>query len=165
MVVYHGAIRQITKPQMVEIEIGRDFGIAFYTTDTKTQAERWAVRKAKIINCRQGEDYVPTVNAYEWDEAAGHLSIKRFPDLSGEWLDMVVMWRSTPKRTHPYDIVIGKIADDNVGEIISYVMAGVMRREDALVRLKLARINHQVAFCTERSLKTLKFLGSYTVEP
>ena len=43
-----------------------------------------------------------------------------------EWLDMVLACRSNLSFTHNYDIVIGKIADDNVGETVSYVMQGIM---------------------------------------
>jgi hypothetical protein len=57
-------------------------------------------------------------------------------------------------------VVCGKIANDSVGETVSYVMSGVMRREDALSRLKYERINDQICFCTEESLGALKFIGS-----
>lgn len=165
MVVYHGTIREIKKPQIVVGEIGRDFGTAFYTTCIRTQAERQAVRKANIINHRRrGPKSVPIVNAYNWDEAAECLAIKCFFDPSEEWLDMVVTCRGKLESAHPYAIVIGEIADGDVGEIINYVMVGIMRPEDAIECLKLVEINTQVAFCTEQSLKTLKFLGSYAVE-
>lgn len=50
MIVYHGSTVEITKPLIFTNEIGRDFGFAFYTTDIKEQAERWAVRKSKNVN-------------------------------------------------------------------------------------------------------------------
>ena len=65
---------------------------------------------------------------------------------------------------HGFDIVTGKIANDNVGETIAYVLAGVMRKEDALERLKFQKINNQFAFCTEKAISFLKFDSSYTVE-
>ena len=58
----------------------------------------------------------------------------------------------------------GKIANDNVGETISYVIAGVMRKEDAVERLRFQQINNQLAFCSERALSYLKFRTSYNVE-
>lgn len=39
-------------------------------------------------------------------------------------------------------IVCGKIANDNVGETVSYVMQGIMRKEDAVERLKFEKINN-----------------------
>ena len=62
------------------------------------------------------------------------------------------------------DIVIGKIANDNVGETVSYVMQGIMRREDAVERLRFEKINNQIAFCTEKALRTLRFVKSYQPE-
>ena len=60
--------------------------------------------------------------------------------------------------------VTGKIANDNVGETVSYVLQGIMRKEDAVERLKFEKINNQIAFCTEQAIKQLRFLESYIVE-
>ena len=57
----------------------------------------------------------------------------------------------------------GKIANDRVGETVSYVVAGVMRREDAVERLRFQRINNQWAFYTEKAFATLRFVRSYDV--
>ena len=48
MLVYHGTTLEIKEQRIIRTEMGRDFGFAFYTTDIKEQAERWAVRRAKI---------------------------------------------------------------------------------------------------------------------
>ena len=48
---------------------------------------------------------------------------------------------------------------DTVGETVAYVMQGIMRREDALDRLKLEQINNQVCFNTVKALSYLKFTG------
>ena len=74
---------------------------------------------------------------------------------------MILKCRSDINYSHSYDIVIGKIANDNVGETVSYVMDGIMRREDAVKRLRFEKINNQIAFCSERSLRSIKFLDSY----
>lgn len=162
MTVYHGTILEIRNPKIIKNEIGRDFGYAFYTTDIKEQAERWAVRKAKIENRKSVKSCLPIVNVYEWNYDA-NLSIKNFDEISIEWLDMVVNCRSNINFTHPYDIVIGKIANDNVGETVSYVMQNIMRKEDAMERLKFEKINNQIAFCTEKAIHTLTFIESYIV--
>ena len=78
-----------------------------------------------------------------------------------DWLEMVVACRSDNDFSHPYDVVTGKIANDNVGETVSYVLAGVMRKEDAIERLKFQPINDQFAFCSERSLTFLKYISNY----
>ena len=71
--------------------------------------------------------------------------------------------RSDLSFRHGFDIVIGKIANDRVGETVSYVVAGVMRREDAVERLRFQKINNQWAFCTEKAIAKLRFLRSYEV--
>ena len=40
---------------------------------------------------------------------------------------------------HNKDIITGKIANDSVGETVAYVVAGVMRKEDALERLRFQK--------------------------
>ena len=162
MIVYHGSILEIQKPRIIKNEIGRDFGFAFYTTDIREQAERWAVRRARIESRKSSKSCIPTVNIYEWHDLID-LSIKDFDDVSMEWLDMIVNCRSNIHFTHPYDIIIGKIANDNVGETVSYVMQKIMRKEDALERLKFEKINNQIAFCTEKAIHTLTFVESYSV--
>ena len=156
MTVYHGTTMIIEKPEIIRNETGRDFGFAFYTTDIREQAERWAIRKAKLLARRTGQKQQPVVNCYEWmrDDV---LLIKEFEGASMDWLDMVVQCRTNADYCHGYDIVIGKIANDNVGETVSYVVQGIMRKEDAIERLRFEKINNQIAFCTERSLKLLQF--------
>ena len=65
---------------------------------------------------------------------------------------------------HGYDIVIGKVADDAVGETINYVTQGIMRKEDALERLRFQKINNQIAFCTERAIKYISYVRGICVE-
>lgn len=132
MILYHGSTIAVEKPEIITSVIGRDFGFAFYTTDIKDQAIRWAKRKAMIASRKKGK-----------------------------WLDMVIQCRCNPNYQHEYDIVIGKIANDNVGETVSYVLQGIMRKEDAINRLKFEKINNQIAFCTERALNCLHFQKSF----
>ena len=163
MIVYHGTTMEIKQPEILTAEIGRDFGFAFYTTDIREQAERWAVRRAKILSRRDRGPVAPVVNEFEW-ESSGDLSIKEFTSASMEWLDMVVRCRSDLSYRHDHDIVIGKIANDNVGETVSYVVQGIMRKEDAVERLRFEKTNNQIAFCTQRALSRLSFIRSYIVE-
>ena len=163
MILFHGTTVEIKSPEIMTSEIGRDFGFAFYTTDIREQAERWAVRKAKIQSRKKGALILPIVNIYEWQDT-DNLSIKSFDGTSMEWLEMVVKCRSDISYSHGFDIVSGKIANDNVGETVSYVIQGIMRKEDAVQRLKFEKINNQTAFCTEKALSALVFTKSYAVE-
>lgn len=162
MILYHGSTMEVSQPHILKSEIGRDFGFAFYTTDIQAQAERWARRRAMIESRRTKTKVQAIVSVYEWDEdAAKQLRFLQLDGASMEWLDLVVICRSQIDYSHGYDIVEGKIANDNVGETVSYVMQGIMRKEDAIERLRFEKINNQIAFCTETALRTLYFQNSY----
>ena len=162
MILYHGSTMEVSQPHILKSEIGRDFGFAFYTTDIQAQAERWARRRAMIESRRTKTKVQAIVSVYEWDEdAAKQLRFLQFDGASMDWLELVVTCRSRTDYAHGYDIVEGQIANDNVGETVSYVMQGIMHKEDAIERLRFEQINNQIAFCTEAALHTLHFQNSY----
>ena len=160
MTLYHGSSFIVERPQVLNEFTGRDFGVGFYTTTIKQQAIGWSVRKAKI-DLRAGKKSIPILNSYECKDFSelNDLEIKIFEGVSMEWLDFVVANRSNPSFTHEFDIVIGSIANDNVGETVAYVIAGVITKEVALERLKFEKINDQVCFNTTKSLEYLKYIG------
>ncbi|MDO5580075.1 MAG: DUF3990 domain-containing protein [Planctomycetia bacterium] len=166
MILYHGGITAIENPRIIPNSIGRDFGPAFYTTDIKEQAQRWTLRRMQTAVRSEDKTVKAVVSVFEYDDilACQRLSLKNFPDVSLDWLDLVIACRSDRDCSHGYDIVSGKIANDNVGETVAYVLAGVMRKEDALVRLKFQKINHQIAFCTNRALTFLKYKSHFILE-
>ncbi len=164
MILFHGGTDRIDHPRILTGDQGLDFGFAFYTTDIWEQAERWALRRARYRSRLARQAVQALVCEYELDEASlPALSVKRFPEPSLEWLDFVVANRSSLNFRHAFDLVVGKIANDRVGETVSYVVAGVMRREDAMERLRFQQINNQWAFCTEKALDHLRFIRSYEV--
>lgn len=166
MKLYHGGLQAVESPRIIKNEGGRDFGFAFYTTDIREQAERWVLRRRRAT-IRNGIPFaraVVSVFRFEEELARRQLRFRDFPVVSMEWLDMVVACRSNLDHAHSFDVVTGKIANDNVGETIAYVVAGVMRKEDALERLRFQKINNQFAFCTEKALSFLTFETSYSVE-
>ncbi len=166
MTLFHGSTVEVVRPQIIVSDIGRDFGPAFYTTGIKTQAERWAVRRARFARKGGREGTPAVVSVYEFDEVAAlsALKCKRFSGVSMEWLDMVVACRSRLSHRHGYDLMFGKVANDNVGETVSYVVAGVMPKEMAIEQLKFQKINDQIAFCTSESLRFLRFVRSYELD-
>lgn len=166
MVLYHGSIVTVEHPKIIRNEIGRDFGYAFYTTEIKEQAVRWAKRKAMLEERKTKKKVIPVISCFEWnqEDSSRQLKVKKFDGTSMEWLDLVVKCRSQLDYQHDFDIVVGKIANDNVGETVSYVVQGIMRKEDAVKRLAFEKINNQIAFCTENSLKYLRFIESFEGE-
>ena len=166
MKLYHGGLQTVESPRIIRTEIGRDFGFGFYTTDIREQAERWALRRKRTALHNGVLSACAVVSVFQFDEglARVHLRFCDFPVVSMDWLELVITCRSDIGFRHDYDIVTGKIANDNVGETIAYVLAGVMRKEDALERLKFQKINRQLAFCTETALTYLTFDSAYSVE-
>ena len=160
MILYHGSDIEVENPRIIRSEKGRDFGCAFYLTPIKEQAERMAKRKQ-----RMNKSSSAIVSVFEWDEKEKYgLKYKQFKNPDLEWLEMIIACRTNPSFNHGYDIVEGKIADDNVGETILFVIDGVMKKEDAIERLKFQKINSQIAFCNEAALKRLTFIRSYEVK-
>ena len=159
MILYHGSNIEVKEPRIIKTDKGRDFGFAFYLTPIKEQAERMAKRKQKLSSSSKA-----IVSVFEWDGESSGLNYKNFKEPDGEWLDMILHCRSDTKYTHIYDIVEGKIADDSVGETVEFVLNGIMRKEDAIERLKFQKINSQIAFCTQHAIALLKFLESYEVK-
>lgn len=165
MKLFHASTVSVEKPLLLKNEIGRDFGAAFYTTDFREQAQRWVIRKALIANRQNKREFDAIVSEYTFDEVNGNCNLKvlRFGEPDAEWLDLVIKCRTINNYKHGYDIVIGKITDDRVGETISYVIQGIMRKEDAIEKLKFQKINSQIAFCSKKALAFLEYQSCYSV--
>ena len=145
MTVYHGGYTPVETP---EIRIGRntkDFGIGFYCTIIKEQAQRWARRYdtkiVSIYDVRLNQD----------------LNIKEFREMTDEWLDFIISCRSG--KVHDYDIVIGAMADDQIYNYISDYMDGAITREQFWVLAKFKYPTQQITFCTKEALKCLEYRG------
>ena len=160
MILYHGGTDIIEKPIIRPQSGGRDFGRGFYCTDIRDQAEKWAQRQGRI------RKLTAVVNSYEFDmdHAQRDLSLKIFTDYSEEWLDLVVNCRKNPQYIHGFDIVYGKIANDDVGETVQAVVDGLMPFDFALQKLAFMPSNNQYCFCTEKSLVYLGFTESIKPE-
>ena len=154
MTVYHGGTDIIEKPEIRPITTGRDFGTGFYCTDIKEQAEKWAKRQSRIRKLD------PVLNIYEFDliTAEKNLNFRKFDDYTLEWLELVLECRKDPVFKHRFDIVYGKIANDDVGETVQAVVDGLMPLDFALQKLVFMPSNNQYCFCNDISLKYLIFM-------
>lgn len=121
--LYHGSNVAIEQIDLSRSKRGKDFGQGFYLNANPDQAMAMAIRTTRFLN--EGR---PILSCYEFDEEEAvrkGLSIKNFSDYSEEWAEFVVMNRKNNSDipAHPYDIVIGPIADDTVGvQIRRYIM-------------------------------------------
>ena len=160
MILYHGGTDIIKKPVIKERFAGRDFGNGFYSTDNRSQAEKWAKRQGRIRN------QAAVLNVYEFDidRARQNLKIKLFMDYSNEWLDLIINCRKNPSYIHGFDIVYGKIANDDVGETVQAVLDGLMPFDFALQKLKFMPSNSQYCFCPGNSLDYINFKESLLLD-
>jgi hypothetical protein len=161
MIIYHGGTEIVDVPKIMSINRGRDFGIGFYTTTIREQAEKWAIRQSR--NRRVG---TAVLNIYEYDDinAIEQLKTRMFGDYTMDWLDLVISCRQDGEYNHGFDIVSGKIADDDVGETVQAVIDGLSSKDFALSKLVFMPANDQICFCTDESLTYLKFIESEVVK-
>ena len=146
-IVYHGSYCKVEKPKLLDNnKYTKDFGNGFYCTILKDQAIRWANKyDTKIINL------------YEYHEN-NNLKIKEFTIMTEEWLDFIIESRNGKK--HDYDIVIGAMADDQIYNYITDLLKGEITREAFWELAKFRHPTHQIAFCTDEALKTIKFIDA-----
>ena len=159
MRLYHGGTDIVDVPRIIRAFTGRDFGPGFYTTSIRDQATKWAIRQARY---RRKDEAI--LNTYEFDaDEMRHLATKTFDGYEMEWLDFVVTCRQNIDYISEYDIIIGKIANDDVGETIQAVVDGLTSKEFALTRLVYMDANDQICFSTETALKYLRFISAERV--
>lgn len=150
MTVYHGGYEPVKSPEIRKGRNTKDFGVGFYCTIIKEQAQRWARRyDLGIVST-----YDVLINT--------KLKIKEFREMTEEWLDFIVSCRSGEE--HDYDIVIGAMADDQIYNYISDYIDGVITREQFWVLAKFKYPTHQIVFCSEAALKCLNFRGYEEVD-
>ena len=161
MTVYHGSIVEIKSPDLNHSKRFLDFGPAFYVTTFREQAEHWARRK----HSRALSSLAPVVNVYELDDDLSAFSVLRFGGVDEAWLDFVCDCRDGNDVYSGYDVIIGRVADDDVFRTIQSYRQGDITKARAIELLRFARPNDQLALRTERIIAAnLRFVESYQVE-
>lgn len=158
IVVYHGTNADFDMISLEQSHNKRDFGKGFYTTVLKQQAIEWAKRL-----CLRRDSGKPYVYEYLLCETAG-LKVRHFDALTLDWLDFIKENRTNGKYRHPYDVIIGPVADDNTMETVQLYITGILNAEEAMSRLRYSKINNQISFHTERALKSLRFIRRESYE-
>lgn len=153
--LYHGSTVAIEHIDLVHSKPGKDFGRGFYLSAEREQALALASFKA------DQEGVEPVVTAYEWNEAHltnGTLRVLRFDDYNPEWAQFVCDNRcnTTAYPAHPYDVVIGPIANDRVGIQIRRYIEHDIDIDTFLRHLRYMKgITFQYYFGTPRAIQTL----------
>lgn len=155
MIVYHGSIVPVEKPDITHSYRPLDFGKGFYVTSIREQAERWAKRKADLLGSSKS-----IISVYEMQEKTEGLNVKTFdPDLM-EWIDFVCSCRDGGVDYQRYDLISGKVANDRVFRVVDMYHAGIWEKERALKEIKVYPNYDQIAFITQKAIDQLLIFQS-----
>ena len=162
MLVYHGSTIEIQTPDIGRGRVNLDFGIGFYVTTLRTQAEKWARRRAKTMRNK------PVVSVYEF--TIDKLNILSFDGYTEDWLDFVVKNRAGILTSYPYDAIYGNIANDDVATIVNDYIRLIRRgrissngKSFYLEQLQYSEPNNQYCVATQNGIEALQFIKSYVV--
>ena len=150
MIIHHGSKSIVKRPKIIRAKFSKDFGTGFYCTDIKQQAVRWATRYPGRA----------VLNIYEYNENYS-LNKLEFTHMTEDWLDCIVSCRAGME--HNFDIVIGPMADDQIYNYINEFVEGRITKAAFWELAKFAYPTHQIAFCSEKSLKSIKFVEEVTL--
>ena len=173
MRLYHGSNIAIDNINLAMCRPYKDFGQGFYLTDIEEQAEKMAIRVARIY----GEK--PIVNIYEIDDDfkdfkdLKDLKIKNFGiQTTEEWARFVMNNRSRVftdiknvlcNKDNKYDIVIGPVADDNMALLFRQYENEIIDFETLVKGMIYKETSSQYSFHTEKSVKLLRKVMSKDV--
>lgn len=161
MIIYHGSVDLVDKPEIRRGENYLDFGAGFYVTTSYEQAERWA-----RIKMRRAKASVGYVSRYELDmeKALAEATIRQFHSADLDWLQFVVRNRRGEKYDEVIDMHIGPVADDNVYQSIRFFETGILDAEETVKRLKTEALHDQLTFHTEKMLTYCKFIDAVQIQ-
>lgn len=170
MRLYHGSNIAIDSINLAMCRPYKDFGRGFYLTDIEEQAEKMAVRVARIYG------KTPIINVYEIDDDykdLDHLRIKDFGiQTTEEWARFVMNNRSRAfidvedilcNKDNKYDIVIGPVSDDNMALLFRQYENEIIDFETLLKGMIYKKTSSQYSFHTERSIEILRKVASKVV--
>lgn len=160
MILYHGSIDLVEKPEIRKGSVFLDFGVGFYTTTSYEQAERWTRIKMRRSNAKSG-----FVSVYEFNlpEAEKNITINAFDSADENWLKFVVANRRGDSTDSESDMHIGPVADDNIYQTIRLFEVGAIDAEYTVKRLKTEILHDQWAFHSDKALSYLSFIESKAI--
>lgn len=173
LILYHGSYCEVKKPLLSKCAKRKDFGQGFYLTSSKEQAESFL--RTSIVKAVNNGDAEPDqdygfVSIFKV-ELPSELKCHIFENANEEWLHCVVAHRKRKsfveieEEMSKYDVIIGKIADDQTNTTLAAYIAGTFGtmgepEADAFCIRQLfpERLKNQFCFKTERALESLHFV-------
>lgn len=175
MLLYHGSYCEVKIPDLKWCARYKDFGQGFYVTTSHKQAENFArisVKKA-VANGTAGVDSrYGIVSVFRLDSVE-NLAVKIYSSTDEDWLHCIVGHRKVKTFSNivqtlkQFDVIGGKIANDNTNATLTTYMAGgfgevgTKSAEDICIRLLLPeRLQDQFCFRTDEALRRLSYVES-----
>lgn len=124
-----------------------DFGQAFYLTDIRGQAEKWAETM-----CKRTSNATPILNVYDFDMEQAikdGYKYRVFAKYDEDWLNFIVACRMGRKEWMDYDIIEGGIANDRVIDTVEAYMEGLTPIGMSLGLLAQHKPNNQIAITNQ----------------
>lgn len=163
MKLYHGSNIIIEHINLAMCRPNKDFGKGFYLTDIEEQAERMAIRVARIYGGS------PVVNTFEIQDdfrKMSNLNIKDFgAETTEEWARFIMNNRNRGfldtknilcNKDNKYDIVIGPVADDNMALLFRQYEDEFIDFETMVKGMIYKKTSSQYSFHTEKSIRLLR---------
>lgn len=167
LVVYHGTAQKVQTPDLSRTRGQKDFGVGFYLTTDKPQASQFAKRQSYVEHTKEGY-----INCYNMTNFDG-LKVLEFEKADVNWLKFICNNRGKRVFHHEYDVVLGKIADDNTRVTLDQYMAGqynsyaaknnILVESFVIELLQTDNLKNQLCLCSDRAIKKLKFLKATVV--
>lgn len=161
--LYHGSDCVVKNPNLKVCKKGKDFGQGFYFTSDKNQA----IKFAKIVARRNGKTK-GFVSVYKLFKFHG-IACYEFKTTDIEWLNCIVgnrdiRYHNLKKKWDSYDVIIGKIADDDTAQVINAYMSGAygeIASKDAInIAVKMFKpqnLKDQICLKTVNALSFIEF--------
>ena len=150
MILFHGSNVPIENIDLSKSRPFKDFGRAFYLSESERQALEMARFKTLTLWGKE------TITAFRVEDMTS-LNMLHFDTYTEEWAEFVFNNRDESQQfRHFYDVVYGPIANDTVGVQIRDLRERKISFKKFLENLKYHKgITFQYAFCTERAISKL----------
>jgi hypothetical protein len=178
IVLYHGSYCAVEEPDLEKCARFKDFGRGFYLTSSKEQAKSFAkitATKAKSRGYVSSAEKFAYISYFKVD-SVDDLNIFAYETADVNWLHCIVAHRRNDvfvevrKQMEAYDVIEGKIANDDTNTTIMAYMGNVFgemgseQSDKMCISLLLPeRLQDQFCFRTDKALSKLQFLKSEKV--
>ena len=178
MILYHGSYCVVENPDLEKCAAFKDFGRGFYLTTSKEQAKSFAKISATKAKARGDISYNEKFAYISFFKITNIEDIKSFSFETADknWLHCIVSHRKEGafpeihKTMQNYDVISGKIANDDTNTtIVAYMgnVFGSMGSEQAdkmcISLLLPERLQDQFCFRSDKAISKLKFIKSEKV--